>query len=105
MQDFKAAIPILELAIDLQPDHVDDSEKGNCFYYQGMCHEQLKDFKTSILCFKKCLASDGNHFDACIHLANLLTDLSEGQRAIRYYKHALKIDPNSVAALFALGKI
>ena len=63
-----------------------------------MCFEKLKDFKQSMLSFKKCLTIDQSHFGACIHLANLLANLGEGQRAAKYFKHAIKIDPESVNA-------
>lgn len=69
-----------------------------------MCNEKMKDFKKSMQNFKKCLTVDNNHFGACIHLANLLANLGEGQRAAKYFKHALKIDEDSINAHFGLGK-
>lgn len=69
-----------------------------------MCHEKQKDVKSAIMSFKKCLTIDTNHFGACIHLANLLANMGEGQRAAKYFKHAIKIDPESVNAHFGLGK-
>jgi len=44
------------------------------------------------------------HFGSCIRLANLLANIGEGQRAAKYFKHALKIDGESVNAHFGLGK-
>lgn len=78
--------------------------KANSFYYIGMCNEKMKDFKKSMQNFKKCLTIENNHFGACIHLANLLANLGEGQRAAKYFKHAIKIDPESINAHFGLGK-
>jgi len=57
-----------------------------------------------MLSYKKCLTIDSNHFGACIHLANLLANLGEGQRAAKYFKHAIKIDPENVNAQFGLAK-
>ena len=37
-------------------------------------------------------------------MANLLANLAEGQRAVKYFKHALKIDPDSVNANFGMAK-
>ena len=54
--------------------------------------------------YKRCLTIETNHFGACIHLANLLANLGEGQRAAKYFKHAIKIDPTSLNAHFGLGK-
>ena len=33
-----------------------------------------------------------------------MANLAEGQRAVKYFKHALKIDPNSVNANFGMAK-
>jgi Tfp pilus assembly protein PilF len=57
----------------------------------GAAHERGKEFKKAVLNFKKCLTLDSKHFDACIHLANLLANVGEGQRAAKYFKHAIKI--------------
>lgn len=54
--------------------------------------------------YKKCLTLDNRHFGASIYLANLLANIGEGQRAAKYFKHALKIDPNSINARFGLAK-
>jgi tetratricopeptide (TPR) repeat protein len=64
----------------------------------------VKDFKKCLQNYKKCLQIDQNHFGACIHLANLLANLTEGQRAVKYFKHALFIDANSVNANFGMAK-
>lgn len=34
----------------------------------------------------------------------MLANLAEGQRAVKYFKHALRIDPNSVNANFGMAK-
>ena len=39
-----------------------------------------------------------------MHLASLLANLGEGERASKYFKHALKIDPEAINAHFGLGK-
>ena len=70
----------------------------------GECQEKSKDIKKAILSYKKCLTIDNKHFNSCIHLANLLANVGEGQRAAKYFKHAIKIDPDSVNGHFGLGK-
>ena len=100
----EAIIPI-EQAIRLQAeDPLQAPPKANSFYYLGMCQEKEKDFKKGMQNFKKALTIDNNHFGSCIHLANLLANLGEGLRAAKYFKHALKIDPDSINAHFGLGK-
>jgi tetratricopeptide (TPR) repeat protein len=99
------ALEPIEVAIKLQvEDPLWGPPKANSFFYLGMALERVKDFKKGMQNFKKALTIDNNHFGSCIHLANLLANLGEGQRAAKYFKHALKIDPDSVNAHFGLGK-
>jgi tetratricopeptide (TPR) repeat protein len=69
-----------------------------------MCYENLKEYQKGMINFKKTLTLDVNHFGASIHLANMLANVGEGQRAAKYFMHALKIDPDSINAHFGLGK-
>ena len=69
-----------------------------------MSYEKLKDFKKAMASFKKCLTMENNHFGACMHLASLLANLGEGERASKYFKHAIKIDGEAINAHFGLGK-
>lgn len=103
--EWEKAIYMLESSIRIQAEDPNlGPPKSNAFYFVGMCHEKLKDFKRSMQNFKKCLTLDQNHFGSCIHLANLLANLGEGQRAAKYFKHAIKIDSESINAHFGLGK-
>lgn len=52
--------------------------------------------------FKKCLQLDADHFGASSHLANLLVELGEGERARRYFQNAIRLRPESAAAHFGL---
>ena len=47
---------------------------------------------------------DKEHFWACLHYATLLGELREYQKAIKYFKHARKLNPESVPANFGYGK-
>ena len=78
--------------------------KANSFYQIGMSFEKLKDFKKAMASFKKSLTMENNHFGACMHLASLLANLGEGERASKYFKHAIKIDGEAINAHFGLGK-
>ena len=46
----------------------------------------------------KSLTLNENNYSANIHLANLLMELGQGQRAAKYYHQALRLKPNSIAA-------
>ena len=88
--------------------------KPTLFFNIGCLHEKAKDFKKAVLNYKKCLTLDPKHFGACIHLANLLANVGEGQRAAKYFKHAIKVITDSdttlitkdgiINAYFGLGK-
>jgi tetratricopeptide (TPR) repeat protein len=54
--------------------------------------------------FKQCLRLDKDHFASCLHLATILVHQKETAKAAKYFKHALKIDPNSIVANYGLGK-
>lgn len=47
---------------------------------------------------------DQEHFGAAIHLATLLANTGDNKKAAKYFRHALKIQPNSIPANFGLGK-
>lgn len=50
----------------------------------------MKDYKKCAAYYKKCLTIDSKNLGACVHLANLLASIGEGDRAMKYFKHALK---------------
>jgi Tfp pilus assembly protein PilF len=90
--------------VQVEDNSIGEKPKANTFFFLGMSFEKTKDFKRGMLNFKKSLTLDKNHFGATIHLANLLANLGEGQRAAKYFMHAIKIDPENVNAHFGLGK-
>jgi len=55
--------------------------------------------------FKQCLTLDQSHISSCVRLANLLANEGENLRAAKYFKHALKLEPLSIAANFGMGKL
>mmetsp|Transcript_23587 Transcript_23587/g.36292 ORF Transcript_23587/g.36292 Transcript_23587/m.36292 type:complete len:153 (-) Transcript_23587:803-1261(-) len=78
--------------------------KASVYFYLGQAYEMQRDFKMALHNFKRCIQGDSSNFGATIHLANLLSNLGEGVRAVKYFKHALKLDENSVNANFGIGK-
>ena len=77
----------------------------SAFFYYGVFLQHNKEFDEAIRNLKQCLAIDTENFGACIHLASLLANTGESKKAAKYYKHALKLDPNSIEANFGMGKI
>jgi tetratricopeptide (TPR) repeat protein len=64
----------------------------------------VKDFKKSLNLFRECLSRDEEHLNAALHLATLLGNAGESMKAAKYFKHALKIDPENVHAHFGIAK-
>lgn len=95
---------MLEASLQQQIKGSDERPKSSTFFYLGQAYEQKKEYKKCLSNYKMCLQFDQDHFGACIHLANLLANLAEGQRAVKYFKHALKIDPDSINANFGIAK-
>ena len=79
-EKYKEAIDFLESAVKVQVEDSQNDErpKANTFFFLGMSYEKTKDYKRSMLNFKKTLTLDKNNFGASIHLANLLANLGEG---------------------------
>lgn len=75
------------------------------YFYLGVLNEKLQKYKKAINHFKNCLNLDNAHFYSTMHLATLLLNAGEVDRAKKYYKHALKIDPESIDAHFSLGRL
>lgn len=76
----------------------------DAFFYLGVICEKQKDYKKAILQLKTCLQMDKEHFWACLHYATLLGELRQYQKAVKYFKHARKLNPESIPANFGYGK-
>ena len=68
--------------------------KGESFF-------NLKDIKQATLCYKKCLTLDSNHIQASIQLGLILIKQQQPDRALKYLRHALKLDPLKTEAVIA----
>lgn len=111
---FHESVEAFNQAIKLQSEQANGQPpKANVFFQLGGVYERAKEFKKAVLNYKKCLTLDTKHFGACIHLANLLANVGEGQRAAKYFKHAIKVateNPSGIGkeslinAYFGLGK-
>ena len=99
LEYYQQSIEVLQA---VQP--IDEKSLANSYFLLGQIHEKLKDFKKCAMSLKKCLTYDKRHFGACILLANLLASIGEGGRALKYFQHALKIDPESDNAHYGMGK-
>lgn len=69
-----------------------------------MIHEKNREYQQAITILKQCLTLDHDHFGATIHLASLLANTGDCKKAAKYFRHAVKIKPDSIPANFGLGK-
>ena len=99
-QNYIEAISKFDQAVQMKSD---STHCATCYFYKGLCQEKMKDFKNAMLNYKRSLTSDSNHFGSCIHLAKLLFTLKEYPRSIKYYRHGIKIDADSVQAQYGLA--
>jgi tetratricopeptide (TPR) repeat protein len=51
LENYEEAISYLEEAIKMEGGEDEENpQKANSFFYLGMCHEKMKDFKQSMMC-------------------------------------------------------
>ena len=74
------------------------------YFLLGVICEKQKDYKKAILHLKTCLQLDKEHFLACLHYAIILSELRQYHEAVKYFKHARKLNPESISANFGYGK-
>ncbi len=64
-----------------------------------------KDIKSAGETFKKVLKRNTEHVNALIEYATTLSLQGEFEKAKKYFRHSLKIEPNNIIANLRLGKI
>lgn len=79
-------------------------QSTSAFFYLGVIHEKNREYQQAISILKQCLTLDHDHFGATIHLASLLANTGDSKKAAKYFRHAVKIKPDSIPANFGLGK-
>ncbi len=81
-----------------------DIHSAEAYYLKGMIFEDKQDTVRAISSFATAIEQENDYFDAYMHLALLHFDapntLSKG-----YFKNALRIDSNSLEALYGFGMI
>ena len=73
------------------------------FYKLGLLYDKLGNKKLSIVYLKSCLTIDKTHKQALNLLGNVLLVMEEFERAMKYFKHVLTFDEDSMEALYGLS--
>jgi len=68
-------------------------------------HEQKKDYKDSIVYYKKTIKLNPAHVKSLSRLGCLLANSGQNEKGKKYYLKVVEIDPLNVNALFALSKL
>jgi len=93
-RDYKQALDYADAALKR------DIHSAEAYYLKGMIFEEKKDTVLAISSFVTATEQENDYYDAYIHLG-LLHFKESNSLAKEYLKNALKIQPNSLEALYA----
>jgi tetratricopeptide (TPR) repeat protein/S1-C subfamily serine protease len=96
-RDFDQAIPLLEKAVDANPNFI------RAQLDLGFAYNQKRLFDKAIPCFKKVIELDRNNASAHNNLGAAYNGQGRYDDAIPCFEEAIKLDPNHAAAHFNLG--
>ena len=88
MEKYKEALAALEKAESY------DSERTDIFNLMGFCYFKLKEHNLAIQCFRKVLELNPGSAIDYANIASNYRDMGERDKAIRYYRFALELDPS-----------
>lgn len=80
-----------------------DKYNSKAYFMKGMNYKELKDTAKAISSMQTAVEQDQNYYSAYIQLG-LLNAAQKNPIAIEYYRNAIRIQPNSIEALYNLGK-
>ena len=81
-----------------------DVHSAEAYYLKGMIFEDMQDTTLAISSFRTAIEQENDYFEAYIHLGILHFD-QPNNLAKEYLKNALRIDSNSLEALYAFAMI
>lgn len=104
-REASAAAFQFKMVIDLC-DSSDMKEKRlNAMFYLGQSYDMQQNFPKAIETFKRALFEDEKFITAAVHLATVLQVAGDDRRSMRYYLHALDVDPDCIAANYGLARL
>jgi tetratricopeptide (TPR) repeat protein len=97
VQDNKKSIEYINMALRV------NQYNAKAYFMKGMNYKELKDTSKAISSMQTAVEQDQQYYHAYIQLG-ILCATQKNALAIQYYKNAIKIQPNSSEAWYALGK-
>ncbi|MBI3910323.1 MAG: tetratricopeptide repeat protein [Armatimonadetes bacterium] len=102
--DLQAAIPLYQAALSLKPDHEDSLYYlGNCYFQSGRYQEALSMYER-LITVHPLGSSRGYMQRALVHACLETSAPFDLQKAERYFREALRVDPDSGAQM-GLGEV
>jgi tetratricopeptide (TPR) repeat protein len=80
-----------------------DQYNAKAYFMKGMNYKDLKDTAKAISSMQTAVEQDQSYYHAYMQLG-ILWAAKKNSIAIQYYKNAIRIDPNSSEAWYAIGK-
>lgn len=80
-----------------------DMYQSTGYFMKGMCYKELKDTAKAISSMQTAVEQDKQYYHAYMQLG-LLCAAQKNKLAADYYKNAIRIQPKSIEAWYALGK-
>ena len=97
MQDFEAASPLLELAVQTLP------HSAQLWCNLGVVRGHLKDFDGAMVALEKAVAMSPHYIPALFNLGNIHLELGCAQEGVKWLQKVLALDQNHMKAHFRLG--
>ena len=99
LREYRKALNLLRKGIALDPERTD------ILNLMGFCHFMLKEHDAAINCFENILRLNPSSAIDYANIASNYRDMGEYDKAVRYYKIALELDPSIEFARINLEKI
>eukprot|EP00825_Cyclidium_porcatum_P039010 TRINITY_DN4639_c0_g1_i2.p1 TRINITY_DN4639_c0_g1~~TRINITY_DN4639_c0_g1_i2.p1 ORF type:complete len:861 (-),score=174.23 TRINITY_DN4639_c0_g1_i2:47-2629(-) len=74
-------------------------------FYLGKLYLKKKDIQQASEIFKQILKKDITYCPALIEYATIINSQGDPNKALKYFKQCLKVDPNNIECLLRLGKL
>ena len=105
LNDFAAAIAILEKSVDIQPDYAPAwAEMGRASETQASLHAGGRDlYQKAQSAYERAITLSPSLVEPRVDMANLFTDTGRVEQAVPLLRDALKTSPNNAPAHWELG--
>jgi len=101
LNEFDKAIEILEEANRIG-EFYNNADK---LFKLGVVYEKINDFNKAVSVFKTVLNIKKDHAPSLCHVGFILASTKEYKRSLKYFKYAIKVNPNLAYAHYGIAKI